>query len=257
MNLDLHGRRALVGGATSGLGLATAHALTAEGCSVVLWSRDQRKLDGVASDLAGTGTDVTTVACDSAAPDAADVVAAAAGEVDIVILNGGGPPPVDPAATTAAGWQSALHSLTVTPILLATALLPGMRERGFGRIVAILSSGVAEPIPALAYSNAGRSALAAWLKTLSGAVASDGVTVNGVMPGRIATPRVASLDLGRANSTGKPVEDIRAESMATIPIGRYGAPEEFAAFVTMLCSPLSGYVTGRLHAVDGGMIRGI
>jgi 3-oxoacyl-[acyl-carrier protein] reductase len=259
VNLQLLGKRALVGGATSGLGLATARALAAEGCPLVLWSRDQGRLDEVADGVrAASGTDVSTVACDSADPEAAQIVATAAsrsGPIDIVVLNGGGPPPVDPTATTQVGWDSALHTLAITPILLATHLLAPMRSRGFGRIIAVLSSGVVEPIPALAYSNAGRSALAAWLKTVSGAVAADGVTVNGVMPGRIDTPRVATLDLGRATSTGRPVDDVRAESEKTIPVGRYGTPEEFAACVTMLCSPVSSYVTGRLHAVDGGMIR--
>ncbi|MDQ1690870.1 MAG: 3-oxoacyl-[acyl-carrier protein] reductase [Pseudonocardiales bacterium] len=259
MNLQLLGKRALVGGATSGLGLATAQALAEEGCTLVLWSRDQARLDEVADGIRGaTGTQVSTVVGDSADPDTAHIVATEAGRdgpIDIVILNGGGPPPVDPTATTGAGWESAMHTLAITPILLATELLPGMRSRGFGRIVAILSSGVAEPIPALAYSNAGRSALAAWLKTVSGAVAADGVTVNGVMPGRIDTPRVAALDLGRATSTGRPVEEIRTDSENSIPLGRYGTPAEFASFLVMLCSPVSGYVTGRLHAVDGGMIR--
>jgi 3-oxoacyl-[acyl-carrier protein] reductase len=259
MNLELNGKRALVGGATSGLGRATAEALAEEGCSLVLWSRDKLRLDEAARDISeSTHVAVTTVACDAGEPDAAAMVAAQAskdGPIDIVILNGGGPPPVDSTATGAQGWQNAMQTLAITPILLATALLPSMRSRGFGRIVAVLSSGVVEPIPALAYSNAGRAALAAWLKTVSGQVAADGVTVNGVMPGRIDTPRVASLDLGRANATGKQVADIRAESQSAIPAGRYGTPAEFAAYLAMICSPVSSYVTGRLHAVDGGMIR--
>lgn len=260
MNLELAGRRALVGGATSGLGLAVAHALAAEGCSLVLWSRDADRLATAAEGVrAKAPVEVATVAVDAGDPDAAGRVADAArqsGDVDIVVLNAGGPPPVDPAATTAEGWRSALQLLTVTPIMLATALLPAMRDNGFGRVVAVLSSGVVEPIPNLAYSNAGRSALAAWLKTVSGAVAADGVTVNGVLPGRIDTPRVAALDAAAATRTGQPVEDVRAASRKRIPVGRYGRPEEFAAYVTMLCSPLSGYLTGQLHAVDGGMLSG-
>ena len=259
MNLDLMGRRALVGGATSGLGLATARALAREGCSLVLWSRDQNRLDHVAAEISELSpVAISTVAWDAADPDAARHVADAAldgGPVDIAVLNGGGPPPVDPTETTAEGWRQALQSLTITPILLATALLPSMRTRGFGRVIAVLSSGVAEPIPALAYSNAGRSALAAWLKTLSREVAADGVTVNGVMPGRIDTPRVAALDEGRARATSRSVTDVKSESLATIPARRYGTADEFGAYVTMLSSPLSGYVTGQLHAVDGGMLR--
>jgi 3-oxoacyl-[acyl-carrier protein] reductase len=179
----------------------------------------------------------------------------AAGDVDIVVLNAGGPPPVDPTATTPEGWSSALQMLTLTPIMLATSLLPGMRERRFGRVLAVLSSGVEEPIPNLAYSNAGRSALAAWLKTVSIEVAADGVTVNGVLPGRFDTPRVAALDRARAQSTGTSEADVRAASEQSIPAGRYGDPAEFGAFVAMLASTASGYITGRMHAADGGMLK--
>lgn len=259
MNLELEGKRALVGGATSGLGRATAEALAREGCSLVLWSRDQSRLEEVAHGISEeTQVAVSVVARDGADPGAAGAIADQAlsgGQIDIVVLNGGGPPPVDATATTADGWHSAMQALTVTPIVLATALLPGMRDRGFGRIVSILSSGVVQPIPGLAYSNSCRAALAAWLKTVSAQVAVDGVTVNGVLPGRIDTPRVASLDVARATATGRDVEQVQAESQSSIPAGRYGTPAEFAAQVVMLCSPVSGYVTGRLHAVDGGMIR--
>jgi 3-oxoacyl-[acyl-carrier protein] reductase len=182
--------------------------------------------------------------------------ALAAGGPAVVVLNQGGPPPVDPAATDADGWRRAFQMLAITPIELATRLLPPMRAAGFGRIIAILSSGVVEPIPTLAYSNAARAALMAWLKTAAGAVAADGVTLNGVMPGRIATPRVASLDQAAAARTGKTVEQVQAASAATIPAGRYGTPEEFAAMVAFLASPAASYITGHAHAVDGGMLKG-
>jgi 3-oxoacyl-[acyl-carrier protein] reductase len=259
MNLGLQGKRAIVGGATSGLGRATAVALADEGCDLVLWSSSQENLDETAHMLsARTSVSVTTVSADAKQPEAAARVAEAAlagGHVDIVVLNAGGPPPVDPAATTPEGWSSALQMLALTPIMLATALLPGMRERRFGRVLAVLSSGVVEPIPNLAYSNAGRAALAAWLKTVSMAVAADGVTVNGVLPGRFDTPRVAALDRARAQTTGGSEAEVRLASEQSIPAGRYGDPAEFGAFVAMLASPAFGYVTGRMHAVDGGMLK--
>lgn len=259
MDLGLDGARALVGGATSGLGAATAERLADEGCRVVLWSRDAERLQACAETLRGRGAVAATVTADASAPDAAAVVVeealAAFGGIDIAVLNAGGPPPVDPLATTADGWRDALQLLLLTPVAIATALLPGMRERSFGRIVAVLSSGIHEPIPNLVYSNASRAALAAWLKTVSRTVAFDGVTVNGVVPGRIATPRIAAIDASRARQDHRTPEDVRADSVAGIPAGRYGEPAEFAAAVAFLCSRHASYQTGALTAVDGGMLR--
>ena len=262
MNLGLAGRTALVGGATSGLGAAIARTLAEEGARVLLWSRDQAKLDAAAAEIArDTGAETATVAADASRPDAADRVLAGVrdtfGTVDVAILNAGGPPPVDPLATTPDAWRDALQLLLLTPVAIATGLLPAMRERRWGRIVAVLSSGIVEPIPNLVYSNAGRSALAAWLKTASAPVAADGVTINGVVPGRIATPRVESLDQARAASTGTAIEDVRRQSQATIPAGRYGDPGELAAAVAYLASEQGAYQTGTLVRVDGGLVRSL
>jgi 3-oxoacyl-[acyl-carrier protein] reductase len=130
-----------------------------------------------------------------------------------------------------------------------------MRERGFGRVVAIMSSGVREPLPELCYSNSCRAALGTWLKTVAGSVAADGVTVNGVLPGRIATARTEALDKGRAERTGVPVADVRRQSEAGIPAHRYGTPAEFAAVVGFLASDAASYVTGTFLSCDGGMAR--
>lgn len=262
MDLGISGRRALVGGASSGLGRASAEALAAEGCRLAIWSRGGDRLEAVAADLRTRfGAEVTTIGADAADPGAARFVADAAvsalGAIDILILNAGGPPTTDPTATDPAGWARAFQLLATTPIELATLLLPGMRERGWGRIVAILSSGVRQPIADLVYSNAGRGALLAWCKTTARVIAVDGVTVNGVLPGRLATPRVASLDAGRAERTGKTVDEVLAAHLATIPAGRYGRPEELAAFVAFLCSEQAGYQTGTFAAVDGGLIVGL
>lgn len=261
MNVGLKGRRALVGGATGGLGSAIADALAAEGCELVLWARDPVRLDEAARGLRERhGAEVVTVAADASTPAAAAAVVEVveeAGGVDVAVLNGGGPPPVDPLATTADGWRDALQMLLLTPVAIATALLPAMAERRYGRVVAVFSSGIREPIPHLVYSNAGRSALASWLKTVSRPLAPQGVTVNGLVPGRIATARIASLDEARANREGILVDAVRSESLAQIPAGRYGEPAEFAAAAIFLCSAAAAYVTGTLLTVDGGMVRSV
>jgi 3-oxoacyl-[acyl-carrier protein] reductase len=247
--------KAVVGGGGSGLGFAIAEKLAADGHDLLIWGRDQERLDAAAAKL--KSVTVETIAADASDPGAAQRIAEVAGDAGICVLNAGGPPPAPADRTDPDTWRTALQLLTITPIDLATRLLPGMRERGFGRIVAVLSSGVREPLPELSYSNAGRAALATWLKTVGRLVAADGVTVNGVVPGRIDTERVAALDKGAAERTGKGVAEVKAASIASIPAGRYGRPEEFAAVVGFLASPAASYVTASLLSCDGGMMRSL
>lgn len=260
MDLGLRGRTAVVGGATSGLGRASAEVLAAEGCDLFLWSRSAERLEATADALrAAHGVRVAWTAADAADPTAAATVAEAALEfapIDILVSNAGGPPAVEPTQTDAEGWQRAFQLLATTPVDLATRLLPGMRERGWGRVVAILSYGVRQPINELVYSNAGRGALAAWLKTTSRVVAADGVTVNGVLPGRLNTPRIRELDAGRAEREGTTEEAVRAAYLAAIPAGRYGRPEELGALVGFLASDRASFITGQFVAVDGGLVAG-
>lgn len=248
--------KAVVGGAGSGLGAAIAENLAAQGYDLLLWGRTAEPLRNTARRI--SKVKVETVTADATDPGAAEKITdAAGGQADVLVLNAGGPPPAPADRTDAEQWRRALQLLTVTPIDLATRLLPGMRDRGFGRIIAVLSSGVREPLPELSYSNSGRAALAAWLKTVGRTVAADGVTVNGVVPGRIDTERVAALDRAAAERTGRDQAAVRAASIATIAAGRYGRPEEFAAVVGFLASPASSYVTASLLSCDGGMMRSL
>jgi 3-oxoacyl-[acyl-carrier protein] reductase len=262
MDLGLKGRTALVGGASAGLGRATAERLAAEGCKLALWSRGGEALERVADEIRGLhSVIVVTIAGDATDPATAAKVAwqaeRALGSIDIAVLNAGGPIASEATKTDPDEWRRSFQLLAITPIELATALLPGMRSRGWGRIVSIMSSGIRQPIPELAYSNACRSALQAWLKTIAPEVIADGVTVNGVVPGRLDTARVAALDKAKAERTGSTLADVRAQSERSIPAGRYGQPDELAAYITWLCSDLACYQTGTFVPIDGGMIRGI
>jgi 3-oxoacyl-[acyl-carrier protein] reductase len=226
----------------------------------VLWSRGGDALEQAADEIRHNySTEVLTVAADAADPATAarvaDVAGRAFGHIDIVVLNAGGPPPAEATKTDPTEWRRSFQLLAMTPIELTSLLLPGMRERRWGRIVSILSSGIRNPIPELVYSNACRSALAAFLKTISLEVAADGVTVNGVMPGRLATGRVASLDRARAEKSGRTQEEVTAEFEKAIPAGRYGVPDELAAYVAWLCSDLARYQNGTFVPIDGGSLR--
>jgi 3-oxoacyl-[acyl-carrier protein] reductase len=262
VDLGLKGRTALVGGASAGLGRATAERLASEGCKLALWSRGGEALEKAADEIRKLhSVVVVTIAADAADPETAARVAWQAerslGQIDIAVLNAGGPIAAEATKTDPEEWRRSFQLLAITPIELATALLPGMRKRGWGRIVSIMSSGIKQPIPELAYSNACRSALQAWLKTISVEVIADGVTVNGIIPGRIDTSRVAALDKAKALKLGTTQDEIRAQSERGIPAGRYGQPDELAAYAAWLCSDLACYQTGTFVPIDGGMIKGI
>lgn len=258
MDLGITGRTALVLGATGGLGWGSATALAAEGVRVVLVGRDQAKVEARVAELPSGQADhqgwVVDLGGDSAAEQITERLGQAGIEVDILVLNSGGPPPGPPSALDAQVAQAAFDLLVKPQVALVHALLPGMLERGWGRILAIGSSGIHQPIPTLTASNLGRSALAGYLKTLASEVASAGVTVNMVLPGRVDTDRVASLDAAAAERSGTDVATARATSEAAIPAGRYGTVEEFGATVAFLASQPAAYLTGIEVRVDGGMV---
>jgi len=260
MNLGLKGKTAVVGGASSGLGRASAEALAEEGCDLLLWARNRRRLETVAREIARLhAVDVHVATADASTPQASEAIAnavtATIGHADILILNAGGPPPADPLSTDPDAWRHAFQLLALTPIQLATALLPSMQARQWGRVVAILSSGIRQPIGRLAYSNACRSALASWMKTAADPLAADNVTINGVIPGRIDTERVAQLDTAEAERVGTTIQQVRQKSQRSIPSLRYGRPDELASAVAYLASSQASYQTGSFITVDGGSIR--
>jgi 3-oxoacyl-[acyl-carrier protein] reductase len=257
MDLELKNRRALVTGASRGLGRAIASALAAEGAEVVAVARNLERLNElVAATPAGRGT-IVAHACDLADASSIGGLGAALERADILVLNTGGPPPGSAAGTADAVWIQQFEAMFLSAIRLTRLALPGMRRRGFGRILAVVSSGVIQPIPNLGISNALRSALVGWAKTLAGEVAGDGVTVNCIAPGRIATDRVAELDQGRAKREGIDIDQVEKESRAAIPAGRYGDAAEFASVAAFLASPRASYMTGGVVRVDGGMIRSV
>lgn len=247
MDLGLHGRRALVTAGSRGIGRAIAAELVAEGADVCISSRSPA---AAASELGVAGIPFDSLDVDAVPSFLADVESTLGGPLDVVVVNTGGPPAgPDPLGFTRVQWEEAYRSLVLAPMALVSAVVPGMRSRGFGRVVNVSSTSVREPLPALMLSNAHRAAtLAAW-KTLARDVAGDGVTVNTVLPGRIATDRLAttygSLDAAEEAARGE------------VPANRLGRPEELAAAAAFLCSERAAYITGVALLVDGGMTRSI
>ncbi|WP_029057265.1 SDR family oxidoreductase [Stappia stellulata] len=257
MDLGLKGRKALIIGAGRGLGHGIAQALAQEGVSLVLSGRTQASLDTAAQAIADNGGQAEAIRCDLADADSIEALARAAGDIDILINNCGGPPPGPIAEVPDDVWMAQFNIMFLGNCRLARHVLPGMRARGWGRIVNVVSSGVMQPIPNLGISNALRLAVVGWSKTLAGEVAGDNVTVNCLAPGRIHTDRVDELDTRAAERSGKEIDAVRAASRANIPAGRYGRVEEFASYAAFLCSDRASYITGSVHRADGGMIKGI
>ncbi len=179
------------------------------------------------------------------------------GGVDILVNNTGGPPPATATQTTREQWVTNFSTMAANVIHLTTRLVPAMREKGWGRIITVTSSGIEQPILNLALSNGIRSALLGWSKSLSLEVAADGVTANIIMPGRVQTDRITELDDAAAKRLGVTREEAAAKSAATIPAGRYGTPEEFAAMAVFLASEKASYVTGSKIRIDGGLVSGV
>ncbi len=248
MNFGLDGKVALVTGASQGIGLGVARELAQEGARVAVSSRTREKIEAAASEIGARPYVHDTLDLD-AAPDLIAAVEADLGPIDILVTNTGGPPGGDPLEFTREQWEAAHRELVVAPIEMIELVAPGMRERRFGRIVSISSSAAREPIPTLLMSNAHRPGLLGAFKTLAQKLAADGITLNSILPGRIATERISHLH----GSIEKAQEVARQE----IPAGRLGTAEEIAAAAAFLCSERASYITGVALLVDGGLTKSL
>jgi 3-oxoacyl-[acyl-carrier protein] reductase len=246
MDLGLQGRVALVTAASSGIGFGIAQALAAEGASVAVSSRSRERIDAAAIKIGARPYVFDSMDLD-AAPGLIDSVEADLGPLAILVTNTGGPPGGEPLDFTRDQWEDAYRELVLSPLALIEHAVPGMRERGFGRILSVSSSAAREPIPTLLLSTAQRSGLLATFKLLSGRLAADGVTFNTLLPGRFGTDRLAEL----YGSLDAAEEAARRD----VPIGRLGRVEEIAATAAFLCSEPASYITGVALPVDGGLLR--
>ena len=262
MELGLKNKVAMVGGASKGLGFAVARALAAEGAHVSIASRDEQAIKRAADAMAReTGAESLPVAADLSKADAIAAWHAATlakfGGVDLLFANTGGPPAGTALGFDDAAWQEAFELLLLSVVRTVRLVVPSMRARGGGAILIGTSSSVKEPIASLALSNVLRSGVTSLAKTLSLELAPDRIRVNTLIPGRIATDRLQHLDEINAKKAGVTLEDQQARTASTIPLGRYGAPDDFGRVGAFLLSGAASYITGASVQVDGGLIKGL
>lgn len=261
MDLGLDGKRALVLSSSRGLGRGIAESLAAEGADVMLTARSEDKLKAAAAAINARGRGRAHYLAADLKNAVEEVhrkaVEALGGPIDILVANTGGPPAGTALSVQPEAWVPQFEAMVLPIFKLAGLVLPKMRENKFGRIVIVASSGVVQPIPNLVMSNALRSSILGWAKTLSSEVAADGVTVNMILPGRIETDRTVELDEANAKRTGKTAEEVSAAARAAIPAGRYGDVREFADVACFLASERASYVTGSMVRVDGGATRSV
>jgi 3-oxoacyl-[acyl-carrier protein] reductase len=262
MDLQLDKRVALVCGSSSGLGLAVAATLAEEGCRVALNGRDEARLDAAVeqvrqharADVAGFRADVSVP---SEAAQLADRVTRELGPVDILLCNAGGPPPVMFATASAESWQEALDLNLLSTINLCRAVVPGMRERRWGRVICLASVAAKQPLGNLMLSTVARAGVLGFAKALADQVAAEGVTVNSVCPGYTRTERVRELLDDLAAQQEWPTDEVERAIVQDIPAGRMAEPGELAAAVAFLASERASYITGVALQVDGGFVRSI
>jgi 3-oxoacyl-[acyl-carrier protein] reductase len=253
MDLGIRGKRALVCASSKGLGRGCAEALAAEGVDLVLNARGAEALEATAAAIREAhGVGVTAVAADITDESGRAKVLKAVGEVDILVTNAGGPPPGVWSDWTREDFIRAIDGNMLTPIALMQALMPGMIERGWGRVVNITSQAVKSPIPQLGLSNTARTGLTGYVAGTARQVAEHGVVINNMLPGIHATDRADQLDGGVAKRDGISLDEAQERRAATIPARRYGTPEEFGAMCAFLCSVHAGFIVGQNVSLDGG-----
>jgi 3-oxoacyl-[acyl-carrier protein] reductase len=261
MNFGIKGKTALVLGGGGGLGRAISKALAGEGANVAIADIDQNAISGTETAIGELGVRSIGLVWELADLSRIDAhvsrVEKELGPVDILVNLTGGPPPTPASGQDTAVWSRHFQSMVLSVIAITDRVLPGMRSKKWGRIITSTSSGVVAPIPNLGISNALRLSLVGWSKTLAREVARDGITANIILPGRIATDRIKFLDEAKAKREGRTVEEVSAESTGSIPVGRYGKPEEYGDVVAFLASERAAYITGSSIRVDGGLIASI
>jgi 3-oxoacyl-[acyl-carrier protein] reductase len=258
MNVSLTGKRAVVGGGSQGIGLAAAVELAALGAEIVLLARTEATLNqSVAVLPTPHNQHHTAVAVDMANTNALSVRIAevvTAGPVHLLVNNTGGPPSGPLTEATPEAFLAAYQQHLLANHVLLQAMLPGMKESGFGRVVNVISTSVKQPLHGLGVSNTTRAAVANWAKTLATELGPWGITVNNVLPGATATERLSGLLAGKSARTGQTVQELEAEMLAEIPAGRFGLPQEIGAAVAFLCTPAAAYINGINLPVDGGRL---
>jgi 3-oxoacyl-[acyl-carrier protein] reductase len=255
MDLHIAGKWAIVGASSRGLGLGCAEHLAKAGCSLVINGRDAAKLDSEAHALKELGApQVKSVAKDIGTPEGQDALFAACPNPDILVNNNGGPPLKAFEDLDSQAIMSGVEQNMITPIMLIQRALPGMKERGFGRIVNITSSSVLAPIPGLDVSSGARAGLTAFVAGVAKNAAAHNVTINNILPGKMDTDRLRGNLEAQAKRTGNSLEDTKTGSIAAIPAKRFGTADEFGAACAFLCSTHAGYITGQNLLIDGGLL---
>jgi 3-oxoacyl-[acyl-carrier protein] reductase len=261
MDFGIRGKTALVLGGGGGLGRAISKVLAGEGAYVAVADIDSNAVAETEAALAAIGGKSIGLVWDIADLSQIDAqvskIESKLGPVDILVNITGGPPPTPASGQDPALWSRHFQSMVLSVIAITDRVLPKMRERNWGRVITSTSSGVVSPIPNLGLSNALRLSLVGWSKTLAREVGKDGITANIILPGRIATDRIKFLDAAKAKREGRSVEDVAAESASSIPLGRYGKPDEYGAAVAFLASECAAYITGSVIRVDGGLIASV
>ena len=256
MDLGITGKTAIVCASSKGLGLGCARALAGAGVNLVMNARGVEALNAAADAIRDEfNVDVQAVAADITTDNGRAAVLEAAGEVDILVNNAGGPPPGMWSDWDREDFIAALDANMLTPIALMKACLPGMMDRGWGRVVNITSQSVKAPIGVLGLSNSARAGLTGYVAGTSRQVAGAGVTINNLLPGIHATDRADGLDGGVAKAEGISIEQARANRCKTIPAGRYGTADEFGAACAFLCSTHAGFIVGQNLLLDGGGVN--